>query len=356
MPAILSDAALTNDYPDAIDTDEGAINAFLADPTEGDDASPKKPSNNKGEDEVDDETPTDEETNDDEASEETPEDYDEEGSEEKGSEDDETDETKPKSKKFADDDETYVKIKVGDEEHEVKVTDLKRLWGQEAALTRKSQEVSTAKQTYDEGQAKNIAAYNVLLQRSTERADQYRALPWTQLMKDPNVPADQLAALQAEASKALEDEAFLKNEIDGFMKKVGDEQKAAQRTAAQECIKALTNPESPSHIKGWNEALYNDIRTFAVSEGLNQDMVNSLTDPGAFKILHMAMQFKRGASKVMTKKVNKTPTKIVKTSASSPVARGSSKTVAAKQAVAKAIKTGNGDDAINAFLALDSDD
>src|SRR5574337_877989 len=46
-----------------------------------------------------------------------------------------------KAKKDAGDD-VIVKIKVGDKEHEVPVKDLKRLYGQEASLTRKSQEVA----------------------------------------------------------------------------------------------------------------------------------------------------------------------------------------------------------------------
>jgi hypothetical protein len=85
-------------------------------------------------------------------------------------------------------------------------------------------------------------------------------------------------------------------------------------------------------------------------------MVNNLTDAAAFKVLHMAMQFQRGASKVVTKKVNKTPTKIVKNSASAPAARSSAKTVTTKQATAKAIKSGSQDDAINAFLAFEGDE
>jgi hypothetical protein len=85
-------------------------------------------------------------------------------------------------------------------------------------------------------------------------------------MKDPNVPADQLAALQAEAQKAFEDEAFLKNEIDGFMQKVSADQLKARQTAARDCLKSITTPESKHHIKGWNEALYNDIRTFATDD------------------------------------------------------------------------------------------
>ena len=323
-------------------------------PEGDDDASKKKPSNNAPAEETAETPDADEEA--DETSEETPEEETAED-ESEGAEENEEDGDKTKSKKFADDgDDTYVKIKVGDEEHEVKVTELKRLWGQEASLTRKSQEVAAERTVIDQKRAENIAAYDVMLKRATERADQYRALPWTVLMKDPSVPADQLQALQTEAQKALEDEAFLKHELGNFMKKVQDDQAAVRRTAAQDCIKSITNPESPHHIKGWNEAVYNDLRTFGTEMGLDKEMVNNLTDAGAFKVLHMAMQFKRGAAKVVTQKVNKTPTKIVKNSASAPAARGSAAQVTAKTAVKKAVKTGSMEDAANAFLALDSAD
>jgi hypothetical protein len=353
MPSTLTGDALTNEYPDAIETENDIVNAFLADPEEDDDASKKKPSDKPAEEDEqeDDENANEDEANDEDESDESP-DEDDEGDE---GEDDTDD--KAKDKKYADDsDETYVKIKVGDETHEVKVNDLKRLWGQEASLTRNSQEVAAQRTAVDQERAKNIAAYDVMLKRATERADEYRKLPWTQLMKDPNVPAEQLQALQAEAQKALEDETFIKSELDGFMTKVTEQQKADRVKSAQTCIQTLTNPESPLHIKGWNEAVYNDLRTFGTEMGLDKEMVNNLTDPGAFKVLHMAMQFKRGAQKVQTVKVNKSPKKIVKTSASAPAARSSSKTVTAQSAVKKAQKSGSLDDAANAFLALGGED
>jgi hypothetical protein len=352
MPAIKDDAALMNDYPEALD-DERFRNAFMeGDPEEGDDAPVRKPSKKPAEDdttEQDNETDEDAEDNSDESPE-------EDESEDEGNEDDKDAETA--SKKFADDgDDTYVKIKVGEEEHEVKVTDLKRLWGQEASLTRKSQEVADERKAIDTKRAENIAAYDVMLKRATERADQYRALPWTQLMKDPNVPADQLQALQAEANKAVEDETFLKTELGNFMQKVQQEQVTARRTAAQECLKAINNPESPAYIKGWNDAVYNDVRAFGAEMGIPAETVNDITEAAAIKVLHMAMQFQRGAKKVVvTKKVNKTPTKIVKNSASSPATRGTPAQVTVKSAVQKAKKSGSMQDAANAFEAMLGDD
>lgn len=346
--ANLSEAA-SNDYPDELDNDSFVAALLARDPEEGADA--EKPSNNKAAEDT--ETDDDAEDNSEDTSDENPED--DEEKEEGGEDDKDEDPDEKTAKKFNDDDTVYTKVKVGDEEHEVSIKDLKRLYGQEASLTRKSQEVAEERKAIDAKRAENIAAFDVMLKRATERADQYRALPWTQLMKDPNVPADQLQALQAEATKALEDETFLQRDMGNFMQKVHQEQAAARRTASQECLKAINNPESPMHIKGWNDALYNDLRTFGTTMGIPADTVNDITDPGAIKILHMAMQFHRGASKVVVTKKNKTPTKIVKNTASAPAARGTAAQATASSAVKKATRSGSMADAVSAFEALMGD-
>ena len=351
--AINSDAA-TNDYPTELD-DDAFVAAFLEGaPEEGDDADEDQPSKKKQPAAEDRETP-DADEDADETSEETPEDEDAED-ESEGTEENEEGEDEAKSKKFADDsDETYVKVKVGDDVHEVKVNDLKRLFGQEASLTRKSQEVAAEREAVSKRQAENIAAYDVLLKRATERADKYRALPWTQLMKDPTVPAEQLQALQAEANEVFQDEQFLKAELGNFMQKVAADQQVAMKEQAQACYKAITTEDSPTYIKGWNDELYGDIRKFGSEMGFNTAEMNALTNPAAFKVLHMAMQFQRGVAKVKTVKVNKTPTKIVKNSASAPAARGSTKQTTAKAAIKRAASTGSVEDAAAAFEALMGD-
>lgn len=352
MPPIENDGALLDQYSDELNEDSFAAAFMGSEPEDGDDAEDLQPSNNKRKPKTTDEANDEDEDDADEASEET---LETEGEDDEDGEDNEDD---APAKKFADDsDDTYVKVKVGDEVHEVKVKDLQRLYGQEASLTRKSQAVADEQKAVDTKRAENIAAYDVLLKRTTERANAYRALPWTQMMKDPNVPPDQLEALQAEASKAIEEETFLKSELGNFMQKVTAEQTTARRTAAQDCLKAINNPESPAHIKGWNDALYNDLRAFGAEMGIPEGTVNEITDAGAIKILHMAMQFHRGAKKVVvTKKVNKTPTKIVKNSASSPATRGTNATVTRNTAVKKAARTGSMQDAANAFEAMMGDD
>src|SRR5262245_23738397 len=143
-----NDAALHVEYPEALDDDD-FVNALMADvdPEGDDDASKKKPSNNETEANEEHESDNDAEH---EPTDEDAEEPSEDDEESEGGEDDENDadeDDKPK-RKFADDsDETYVKVKEGDTEHEVKVSDLKRLFGQEAALTRRSQEVAAERET-----------------------------------------------------------------------------------------------------------------------------------------------------------------------------------------------------------------
>jgi hypothetical protein len=264
----------------------------------------------------------------------------------------ETEETK--AKKYADDEGTYVKVKVGEEEHEVAVKDLKRLFGQEASLTKKSQEVAERTKAAEYAQAKSLAALDVMVKRAQEAANPYRNVNWAALMKDPSIAAEDITALQEAAKSAFENETFLTGQLDSFMHEVTAQQAAAQAQSAQACIKALTDEQSPTYIKGWDQKLYNDMRSFAVSMGANQQMVDSLVDPSAFKLIHMAMQYHKGAQKVVTQKVNKAPKKIVKASTTSaPPNSAAGKAIDRNKAVAKMQKDGGSmKSAENAFLAL----
>src|SRR5215831_12441001 len=104
MSAIQSDAA--NDYPTALETEESILNAFMTDPEEDKDAKePSEKAEKSDTTETDNEPETDAETED---AEEPSEDG--EGDEDEGTEDEEADQKG--SKKFADDDEMYVKIKL----------------------------------------------------------------------------------------------------------------------------------------------------------------------------------------------------------------------------------------------------
>lgn len=326
---------------------DGTAEAFLSRflPEGDEDASKKKPSDDTGKaskeaESTDDENDDTPEASDDDRPED---DGDDEGS------DAETDE-KPKAKKYVDDDETFTRIKVDDKDIEVPVKDLKRLFGQEAALTRKSQEVAEQRKAVETEQQKYAASLDVLMMRATERANQYRQFNFLALAKDPNISAEELTALQSEAQRALEEERFVRGELGNFVTAVQQQQQKQLAETAQHTVKALSDPKSPLHIEGWNEKLYGDLRSFAVGEGIDAHTVNNIVEAPVIKLLHMAMMYKRGATKVTTVKADKTPKKIVKTS-SSPTPQSDNKASKAKKALKALQSKGTIDNAANAFMS-----
>lgn len=320
--------------------ESGAIDAFFAHLSpEDEDASNKKPSDDEGEEETS-ESNSNDADEDADASDESP---DGEGDDEGSKEGDQS------AKKYGDD-ETYIKVKVGEEEHEVPVKDLKRLFGQEAALTRKSQEVAAQRQAVEQEQQVYLARTQTLLQRANAKAEQFRQIPWMDLARDPNVPKEQLDTLQAMAQQAFQEEAYLQQESNGLIQHINQTAQVNLQKQAAETVKVLADPTHPAHIEGWNQQVYGDMLKFATDMGVPGRIANQIVDAPTLKLLHMAMQFHKGAQKVTTVKTNKTPKKIVKTS-SAPQSAPSGKASKVKATMSRLAKTGSEEDAVNAFMA-----
>jgi len=238
------------------------------------------------------------ETEDEETEEETEEDLEDLDEEEESEtddedeEDDSEDETDDDEEQVEIDDETVVDIVVDGETKQASIKDLKRLYGQEASLTRKSQETSSQRKLADE---------------QLQRADAS-----LQAMPSKQMNSDDFAALRAEAKQAEDDLKFLSEEADAFydfVKKQNADQKQAQ---AKECVKVLQK-----ELPEWNNQLYNDIRMYAVSQGLPEDNVNQITDPNAIMLLNKARLFDQ-TKKVATVKKAKASKKVLRSKKAPP--------------------------------------
>lgn len=241
-----------------------------------------------------------------------------------------------------------VKIKIDGQEVTATVKDLKRLYGQEASLTRKSQEAAETKKRAEEVAVKHVTGLEKLLERAKEQAAPYANINFLALTKDPNVSPEELTALSDAANRAFDNVRYLEQELDGVVRKASEERQQQMMVAAREAIKTLTDPKTG--IPGWNEQMYNDIRKFAVSTGMNEQIVNEMVDPVAFKILHMAMQYQKGKTAITkTKKIDKTPKRIIKGTPDEVVkkAKGDPR----KEVFKRLKSTGSVDDAADAFMA-----
>jgi hypothetical protein len=262
---------------------------------------------------------------------------------EEGEEEDETD----KAENIIDDDkDAYVKIKVDGEERTVSVRDLKRLYGQEASLTRKSQEVSKQRKQAEELGATYVAGLTGLLQRATQKAAPYKQIDF--LAAAQQLKPEDLNTLRQEAQTAFEEERYLAEELNTFMENLKQSRQAQLIEKGREAVKELQRD-----IPGWNEKVYNDVRHFAISSGLDADIVDNLVDAAAIKLIHKAMLFDKGKSGVVTKKKNNAPKKVIKTSKSTTAS--TKDLIGDKTKAKKALKqlelSGSTDDAAEAFLA-----
>ena len=206
-------------------------------------------------------------------------------------------------------DDTEIDVSIDGEVKTASIKDLKRLYGQEASLTRKSQEV--AKQRKDASEA--IEKSNVVLQSMFQRA-QERAKPYDDvdmLVASKTMSDVDFAALRKEAKAAQDEVKFLTEEADNFYRGLQQQQSNQLQEAARECIKVLQED-----VPEWSNNLYNDIRSYAVSQGLQQEQVDQYVDPAVIKILNKARLFdeskkvatvKKQAPKKRVMKSNKAP-------------------------------------------------
>jgi hypothetical protein len=267
------------------------------------------------EEEVEDDTDPDEDTEDDEDDEEV-------------DEDDEDEEVEVAS------DETVVEIQVKGEVKQVSVKDLKRLYGQEASLTQKSQDLANQrKQTEQEFQRTQLS-YQKLLERAEARLRPYSEMDM--LLAAQQMDAETFAQLRADARQAEEDVKFLREESQGLLGELQANQRVLTQKAAQECIRALEE-----NLPDWGNELYNDIRSYAVKSGLPQEQVDQYTDPNVIMLINKARLYDQSKEAAQTKKAKAKVTKSkegktkVLSSKKSPPSKSTLRTQRKQQAQAK---------------------
>jgi hypothetical protein len=237
-----------------------------------------------------------------------------------------------------------VEITVDGETKSVTVKELKRLFGQEASLTRKSQEVATAKKTAELDGERYMIASQRLLTKAEARFAPFEKIDW--MVAQTRLSPDEFSALRDEARDAYTEVNFLKAEADDVLNTLAETRQGQTAEAAREAITVLTRD-----IPGWNREVYDKVRSFAVTNGMDAEVVNGLVDPAAIKLIHMAMRYQNLKSNALTKKAKAkaAPKRVVKPGRNRSDTLGTMDPAAAAKARAKS--TGSRDDAMAALMA-----
>lgn len=242
-------------------------------------------------------------------------------------------------------DDAIVEVKVGEETHKVAVKDLKRLFGQEAALTRRSQEVAEARTRLQQEAERTSVVLQKALERAQAKAKPYAEMDFWKLSKQ--LDSETFEQIRKDAKDALDEVSFLETEMRTAQETSQRAAQEARATAAQACVQALTTKDSPHHIPDWSPKVYGDLLEFATAQGFD---ARNVVDPAAIKLLRMAMLYQRGQT-IVREKVKKavtqptTPMRPGSAGAASPARR------TADAAVTRLRKSGSAQDAEAAFMS-----
>lgn len=222
------------------------------------------------------------------------------------------------------DDDAEIEILVDGETRRASVKELKRLYGQEASLTRKSQEVATQRKEADDAISKSQMVFDRLLQQAQERYKPYQDVDM--LVASKSMSTEDFAQLRKEATDAHKDLQFLTEEANQFFGDLQEQHKAAQQAAARDCVKTLQE-----EIPDWSNQMYNDIRAYAINQGLQEDHVNQIVDPAVIQIINRARLFDQGKKVATVKKKSAEQKKVLRSKKSPPNDSAKRKASLAKQ-------------------------
>lgn len=248
------------------------------------------------------------------------------------------------------DDDPEFDIKVGDKVEKAKLSALKRLYGQEAALTQKSQKVAAdAKASLDRLTLVNTAL-NKLLERAQERYKPYADLDFLVLSQSMANDPETFAQLRQDAKAAGDEVRFLQQELQSVVTEQQNVAQKAYQEAATACVKALENPTTG--IKGFGKELYSEMLEFCEAQGFKN--ARAIVDPTAIKLIHMAMLYgkQQTAATSAAQKIAKAPAKPSKMlTPGTGSGNGAATKGTPKAAMDQLRRSGSVDDAADAFLA-----
>lgn len=210
------------------------------------------------------------------------------------------------------DDDFVIEVMADGEAKQASLKDLKRLYGQEASLTRKSQEVSEKRKAAEAAIANADYSYRQLLERAQARVKPYQEVDM--LVASRQMSPDDFAAFREQAKAAEEDLKFLQQEANQFYENAQKQMAEQRQNAAQECVKVLQDK-----LPDWGDELYNSIRAYAVAQGLNQQEVDQYVDPNVLILLNKARLYDEGKTVAQAKKKS---AKVIRTNQNKTVLQG----------------------------------
>lgn len=229
----------------------------------------------------------------------------------------EQDAPEPKAAKRITDEDAVYTVKVGDEEIDVPVADLARLYGQEKALTRKTQEASEKKRQAEERLDQLEASLSHHFQMALDDYKQYEGENFAVRALSEGWDADTLDLVMKQEARARQRLEYFHNELAHVTHSKQQHVSAEAQRLTQATITELNDPVHG--IKGFGPDMVRDLVEYATKDlGFSREYAETMgsrsDDAKLVKALHRLMTLERGQKALATKtaKPKAAPTKVIK--------------------------------------------
>jgi hypothetical protein len=217
-----------------------------------------------------------------------------------------------------------VSVKIDGKEAEVSFGDLIKGYSTEQSLSNKGRELGDARKKLEEefqGKVSELdtmskASLAVLYSEEKAKADQYHELEKKITTARKDGDSYNLTELKDQREEAQKEYWQARNKREGLSKAVKEQtEKEAQKTW-QESITHFQET-IPKLIPGYDDSRAKQIREFALAEGISEEVLNTVVDPGIVKFVDDYRQLKQGVTKGAVKRkalpIKKAPVKKSKT-------------------------------------------
>ena len=234
--------------------------------------------------------------------------------------------------------EAKVSIKIDGQDTEVSFNDLIKGYSTEQSLSKKGRELGDARKNFEEDYNKKLeevqqmstASVAVLYKSEQEHAKEFHDLEKKidEARKDNNTY--DLSDLKDKREQKQKEYWTARREREALQKTVTEKSQEQMTKAWNEQLN-IFNETIPTLIPGFNETVAKDIREFALKEGIDEKVLDTIIDPAIVKFVNDYRILKEGVSKGSVKR-KAAPTKKIPTRKSRPAQQ---KKVDADQALRK---------------------
>jgi hypothetical protein len=217
-----------------------------------------------------------------------------------------------------------VVVKIDGKDQSVSFSDLIKGYSTEQSLSNKGRELGDARKKLEEefqGKVSELdtmskASLAVLYSEEKAKADQYHELEKKITTARKDGDSYNLTELKDQREEAQKEYWQARNKREGLSKAVKEQtEKEAQKTW-QESITHFQET-IPKIIPGYDDSRAKQIREFALAEGISEEVLNTVVDPGIVKFVDDYRQLKQGVTKGAVKRkalpIKKAPVKKSKT-------------------------------------------